>query len=279
MVMSPVHDQHRKLIGLSITITQDQSDPLSLVVDMMSDVSNVAYWSYNLDTEELVWSRAMFEIYGRSDTGDMPNWTDTYNLIHPGDRDGYRTMVEGLLEEGTTAPYSVRIFRSNGLIMKINGSMTVIRDSNEEPVQLVGVTWDAAEGLARDIHLSSLEAVQDDLGIGFFSFDVENNSGLWSAPMFDILGFDAASHTPSVESVLTRVDGAQRPALAQDFQAVLEHGTFFKRDLMLTLEDGTQTSCICLGKARHGDDGRVTHVFGSMRVLENVEGSDMRTPA
>ncbi|WP_299657422.1 chemotaxis protein CheB [uncultured Tateyamaria sp.] len=279
MLMSPVHDQHRKLIGLSITITQDISDPLSIVIDMMSDVSNVAHWSYNLDTKELVWSPEMFKIYGRSDTGDMPTWDDMYNMIHPADREGFRSLIEALMKDGTTASYDIRIFGADGHIFKIDGSVTLIRDSEDDPVQMVGVTWDSAEGLARDIRLSSLEAVQDDLGVGFFSFDIENNTGLWSTPMFDILGFDPARHIPSVESLLTRVADGERADVGSDFQAVLEDGSPFKREITLMRDGVAPVICACLGKARHGDDGRVTHVFGSLRVLQDAEESEERTRA
>ncbi|MEM8655569.1 MAG: chemotaxis protein CheB [Pseudomonadota bacterium] len=270
MLMSPVHDQHRKLIGLSITITQDISDPVSLVIDMMSEVSKIAHWSYNLDTEELVWSSEMFAIHGRPTSGAMPTWQETFDMIHPSDRETYREMIEGLLKEGQSRTYQLRVFGEGGHIVQVNGSVTLIRDSEDEPVQLVGVMWDAAEGRTRDIRLSSLEAVQDDLGIGFFSFDVENNSGLWSPHMFDILGFDPLRHTPSVESLLTRLTDEERKPVGRDFQEVLEHGTPFKRDITV-LQKGSTTplACACLGKARRGEDGRVTHVFGSLRVHED----------
>ena len=274
LLMSPVHDVHRKLIGLSITVTQDVSDPMNLVVEMMSEASKIAHWSYNLDTEELVWSPEMFSIHGRSDSGDMPTWEDMFTMIHPVDREDHRTLIDGLLREGSSRSYAIRVFGADGHIIKINGRVSLVRDSEGDPVQLVGVTWTTEDGQSRDIRLSNLETVQDDLGIGFFSFDIENNSGQWSAPMFDILSFDPLRHTPSVESLLTRVVSEEREALSQDFLAVLEHGVEFKRTVMLKGEDGAQVPCVCLGKARKNEANRVTHVFGSLRVLADLENDD-----
>ncbi|APX11136.1 chemotaxis protein CheB [Tateyamaria omphalii] len=271
MLMSPVHDVHRKLIGLSITITKDVSDPMNLIVDMMSKASNIAHWSYNLDTQELVWSSEMFTIHGRSDSGDMLTWDDTINMIHPADRSAYRSMIDALLDEGTSQTYAARVFGPEGRIVKIKGSITLIRDSEGEPVQMVGVTWDDAAGLARDIQLSSLEAVQDDLGIGFYSFDIENNIGLWSKAMYELLGFVPERHPPSVEALLKRVVEDQRDSLAEDFQAVLERGEPFDRIVMLQNEAGEKTTCTCRGRARSASDGRVSHVFGSLRLLTDAE--------
>ncbi|WP_299041097.1 chemotaxis protein CheB [uncultured Tateyamaria sp.] len=278
LLLSPVHDVHRKLIGLSITITQDVGDPLNLVVDMMSEASRIAHWSFNLDTEELVWSPEMFAIHGRSNSGNMPTWDEMFSMVHPVDRDDHRTLIDGLLRDGTTCAYAIRVFGSDGHIFKVNGRVSVIRDSENEPVQLVGVTWNADEDQSREIRLSNLETVQDDLGIGFFSFDIENNDGQWSAPMFDILNFDPARHTPSVESLLTRVVQDQREALSRDFQSVLEQGVAFKRAVDLTGENGAQMPCMCLGKARQNEAGRVTHVFGSLRVLTDAQdGTSLRS--
>ncbi|WP_223274693.1 chemotaxis protein CheB [Tateyamaria sp. syn59] len=279
MLMSPVHDVHRKLIGLSITITKDVSDPMTLVVEMMSTASNIAHWSYNLDTEELVWSPGMFEMHGRSDSGDMPTWDDALHLVHPADRGAYRTMIDSLLAEGTYQTYEARVFGPQGRILKVKGSITIIRDSEGEPVQIVGVTWDDAAGLDRDIQLSSLEAVQDDLGIGFFSFDVENNVGHWSKAMYDILGFTPDRSTPSVEALLTRVVENERDALAEDFQAVLEQGTPFDRTVTMSDDAGTMVSCSCLGRARSTEDGRISHVYGSLRVTTDANAVGVQDDA
>ncbi|WP_082029554.1 chemotaxis protein CheB [Tateyamaria sp. ANG-S1] len=274
MLMSPVHDVHRKLIGLSITVTKDISDPMNLIVDMMSRASNIAHWSHNLDTGELTWSKDMFAMHGRSDSGDMPTWEETIDMIHPADRGSYRAMIDALLADGTFKTYEARIFGPEGRIVKTKGSITLIRDSEGEPVQMVGVTWNDAVGLARDIQLSSLEAVQDDLGIGFYSFDIENNTGLWSKAMFEILDFDTERHTPSVEALLTRVVEEERAALADDFQAVLERGTPFDRTVTLVGDTGVRLACTCLGRARSSDTGRISHVFGSLRVLGAHEVSE-----
>ncbi|MBY5932992.1 PAS domain-containing protein [Tateyamaria omphalii] len=279
MLMSPVHDVHRKLIGLSITITKDVSDPMALIVDMMSKASNIAHWSYNLDTLELTWSPDMFALHGRTDSGDMPTWEDTIQMIHPADRIAYRTMIDDLLAEGTSQTYEARIFGPGGRIVKTTGSITMIRDSEGEPVQMVGVTWDSAAGHARDIQLSSLEAVQDDLGIGFYSFDIENNTGLWSKAMYEILDFNPDRHTPSVEALLTRVIEDEREALSNDFQTVLERGDPFDRTVRLAGDTGVHIVCTCLGRARSEEDGRISHVFGSLRVLNEIDLADTQPAA
>ncbi|WP_415403295.1 chemotaxis protein CheB [Tateyamaria sp. SN3-11] len=267
LVMSPVHDQHRKLIGLSITITQYDSEPLSRVVEMMSDISQVAHWSYNLDTEELFWSPEMFAIYGRPNSGQMPSWSDTLNLVHPEDRKKAADDLEKLMQDGGSVRFDQRIFGPSGHIVSISGKTTLIKNADGDATQLIGVIWDTADETERNIRLNSLESVQEELGIGFFSFDVENNTPQWNRSMFDILGYDPIVHVPSVESLLQTVHPDTRGDARDRFQAALENGQAFRTMLRITQSDGTEIQCECKGQVRRRADSKVSHVFGSLRRI------------
>lgn len=265
LVISPVHDHHRKLIGLSITVTQHDSEPLSRIVQMMSEISHVAHWSYNLDTSELFWSSEMFAIYGRSSSGTMPTWDEANDMIHPMDREVARQLTQRLIDEGGSAKYEQRVFDGSGHIVSISGKTTLIRGSDGDPSQLIGVVWDNANESERNIRLASLETVQDDLGIGFFWFDVENNAPRWNRSMYDILGYDHSVHTPSVESLLQTVQAAERDDVRARFQAALEHGETFQMTLMILRSDGSAAQCECKGQVRRREDDKVSHIFGSLR--------------
>ncbi|MEO9682605.1 MAG: chemotaxis protein CheB [Tateyamaria sp.] len=268
LVVSPVHDQHRKLIGLSITVTQYDSEPLSRIVEMMCDISHVAHWSYNLDTGELFWSPEMFAIYKRPESGHMPSWEDTLNMIHPKDRESAMKSADKLIAEGGSIEYNRRIFDSSDNIISVSGKTTLVRSSEGDPTQLVGVVWDTANETERSIRLASLESVQEDLGIGFFSFDVENKAPRWNQSMYNILGYDREHHHPSLESLLLRMEPCQRSRIGSYFQAALEHGKSFDITLSVMRKDGSMHACECKGQVhRREDDGKVSHIFGSLRQV------------
>ncbi|MEL6452051.1 MAG: chemotaxis protein CheB [Pseudomonadota bacterium] len=271
MVMSPVHDVHRKLIGLSITVTQYDTEPLSRVVQMMSDISHVAYWSYNLDTKELFWSQEMFTIHGRPDSGEMPDWEDARHLVHPEDRERVSQELDKLIETGGSVEVEHRVFGPSGHIVSVNGKATLIRNSEGDPTQLIGVIWDTAEETERDIRLSSMEAVQDGLGIGFFSFDVENNAPNWNQSMFDVLGYDRITHTPSVESLLRVVKERDRDTLRGQFQRALVDGEPFESTFTVVHGDGSERVCACKGLVRWRNEQKVSHVYGSLREVRDAQ--------
>ncbi|WP_299376598.1 chemotaxis protein CheB [uncultured Tateyamaria sp.] len=269
LVMSPVHDHHRKLIGLSITISQYDSEPLTRVVELMNDISHVAHWSYNIDSKELFWSPEMFRIYGRSDSGEMPTWEEAMSLVHPEDREDAAERIEALMNEGGSYRFDNRVFGPGGHIVAVSGKTTLIRNSDGEPTQLIGVVWDTADETERSIRLSNMESVQDDLGIGFFTFDVENNAPRWNQSMFEIVGYDPIVHTPSVESLLRMVDPEMRGEISTHFRAALLEGKAFEAMLRIVRTDGSSVQCLCKGQVRRRADEKVSHVFGSLICLDD----------
>ncbi|WP_299627252.1 chemotaxis protein CheB [uncultured Tateyamaria sp.] len=265
MVLSPVHDLHRKLIGLSITVTQYDSEPLAHIVEMMGDVTKVAHWSYNLDTKDLLWSNRMFTIHGLDNSGEMPTWDIALSLIHPEDREAEMTAVNNLIRDGGNYQFERRAFGPGGRVLTMRGSTMLTKDAEGNPVQLIGVLWDTAEQTEQTIRLSNMENVHSDLGIGVFSFDVRNNQAEWNTFLFDVLGYNPVTHSPSVESLLARIHPDQRAEAAERFQTALTEGSSFELNCLVVQPDGSQSTCEIHGKVRRERGGRVSHVFGSVQ--------------
>ncbi len=274
MMFSPVHDVHKKLIGLSITITQFDNEPLARIIEMMSEVSRVAHWTYNLDTNELFWSPEMYALHGMNDSGDPPNWDLARSLVHPEDRADEAEALERLIELGGTQEYEYRVFGTDGHIVQVRGITTAVHDSMNEPIQLIGVLWDSATEAQNENFVTSLEALQEDMGIGFFSIDVENYRPIWNNAMFDVLGHEKGVLTPSVEALLDRIEPDDRERVTGLLMRTLEHGERFATETTVVRADGQTVPCECRGQARLQSKGRVAYVFGSLRPL-----SERKQPA
>ena len=271
MMLSPVHDHHKKLIGLSITITQYDNEPLARIVSMISDLSHVAHWTYNLDSKELFWSRGMFKLHGMDSSAPPPTWDQAHARLHPEDRDTHLKEMDDLLQNGGTLDYENRIFGEGGHITRVRGMITLVRDSLNEPIQMIGVVWDV-ENQARNQNLrESIEALQEDMGIGVYSIDVENYDPSWNSVMYDILGDSAKTATPSVEHLLRRIADHDRTRIQELIQGTLEQGKAFVTTTEITRRDGSGIRCECRGQARHGANGKVSHVFGSLRILDGAK--------
>ncbi|MEO1779279.1 MAG: PAS domain-containing protein, partial [Pseudomonadota bacterium] len=73
--------------------------------------------------------------------------------------------------------------------------------------------------------------------------------------------------------MLRRISDADRPRIQELIQTTLEHGKAFVTTTEITRRDGSSIRCECRGQARFGSNGKVSHVFGSLRVLDGAKAS------
>ncbi|MEM6758448.1 MAG: chemotaxis protein CheB [Pseudomonadota bacterium] len=270
MMLSPVHDQHKKLIGLSITVTQYDNEPLARVVSMVGRISSLSHWTYNLETGDLWWSPEMYALHGRDPKDGPPTWSASHDLLHPAEREHFLSALENLLENGGTMDESTRLFGPNGYIVEAQTMTTVIYDSQREPVQLIGVIWDRAREIRTKDTLASMSAAVEDLDVGFFFVDVLNNHPVWTHAAYRLLGLSEDKVTLSTELFVKQLVEDDRERVAALLTATLSAGDDFVTDITVQHSDGTQVPCTLRSRARRGADGKITHVFGSLQKLHEA---------
>ncbi|MEL7166532.1 MAG: chemotaxis protein CheB [Pseudomonadota bacterium] len=270
MMLSPVHDQHKKLIGLSITVTQYDNEPLERVVSMFGRISSLSHWTYNLETGDLWWSPEMYALHGRDPEDGPPTWSGSHDFLHPAEREDFLTALEELLETGGTMDKDTRLFGPNGYIIEAQTMTTVIYDSHREPVQLIGVICDRAQEIRTENTLESMSTAIEDLDVGFFSVDVLNNHPVWTHAAYRLLGLSEDKVTLSTEIFVKQLIEDDRERVAALLTATLTAGDGFVTNLMVQRADGTTVPCTLRGQARRSKDGQITHVFGSLQKLHEA---------
>ena len=240
---------------------------------MISELSQVAHWTYSLENNEVFWSPGMYDLHALHPGEFSPTWDRAYSQLHPEDSEAHLAKMRALIADGGTIDYEVRVLGHNGHFKRVRGMATSVRDSLNEPIQLIGVVWDAASRLRDEIHRNSMEAVQKGMGVGIYSFDLENDDPSWNSVMYEILGDNSSSATPSLEHMLRRVSDNDRPRLQELIQATQEQGKAFVTTTEITRRDGSTIRCECRGQARLGENGKVSHVFGSLRILDDATAS------
>lgn len=267
LILSPVLDMHQKLIGISITVTRFDNEPLNHVLTMVGKISHVGYWTHNLDTEEVYFSPEAYKIFGADPAKQALTIDSMLERLHPKDRAQMTGQIEDLISKGGNFEFAARFFDDQGVARKLMGKVLVMRDSHGDSVQMVGVCWDKAEQDTRDMMLGSAEAVQENFDIGVFSFDVANNLPIWNPQMFDILGLSRRTTVPSIELLLDRIHAKDRDAVQTRLQETLESGSSFRTRLSVTPDAGTPFEAELFCNARFSGTGTITHVHGGLRRL------------
>ena len=266
MIMSPVSNAQNTMIGLSITITQHDGEPLAQVLDVVSKEARLAHWTYNLDTQTLIWSPDMFELLGREPSGTAPLWEDACKIFYGEDRLLEKRAIDALIIEGGTQFSERRAFGPDGNILTVQSSVTRVDDLQGHPIQLVGVLWDTSREVEAQIVGKQLAAAECAFGLGLFSFDADINRPTWNARLFEILGSDPEFDAPSIELMLGAIHLSDREVVTQSFAHASEEGTPFSFKARLVRGAHKGAVCIVEGDVQRVKKDRISHIFGNVRL-------------
>ncbi|OBY25793.1 chemotaxis protein CheR [Leisingera sp. JC1] len=269
LILAPVLDQHQKLIGISITVSRFDNEPFNQVLKLVSKVTNVGFWTQNLQSNETYLSPESHSILGIDDSEAGLDLEELLARVHPEDQPRLQTRLEKLMKEGGSFEYEARFFDDAGNTLGIAGSMMIFQDSHGENFQLIGVCWNKAKFEERNLMLGSSAAVLNHFLVGTFSFDVRNNVPLWNAPMYNLLGCDQDKDVPSVETLLERLHPEDRDYVNDGLQDALTAGQPFLYPIRLKGADGSYQSGELFAQARQDAAGRTTHVFGGMKLYRS----------
>lgn len=269
VILSPVLDLHQKLIGISITVTRFDNEPLNNILSMVGKITSVGYWTHNLDTQEVYFSPEAYDIFGVDAAQHSLTLDTMLERLHPKEKSGFSSQINTLMRNGGAFEFEAHFFDDKGVTRKLTGKILAIRDSHGDAVQLVGVCWDKAEQDKRDMMLGSAAAIQDRFEIGVFSFDVENNVPTWNTRMFDLLALPRTETIPSVEYLFNQIHPDDLKQVQDGLQQALENGTSYSGRIHIVTADHKTKPAELFCEARTTGNGHVSHVYGGLRLLQS----------
>jgi PAS domain S-box-containing protein len=152
------YGQTEYLIALGTDITEqkqigEQNIRLTEKLDLATSTSKTGIWDWDINNNNLIWDDHTFELYGV----DKNNFNGTYQAwesgVHPDDLQQAKEAVErALLNE---EPYDVefRICRPNGEIRYTKAVAHVMRDTQGQPVRMLGINTDISDCKEIEIEL------------------------------------------------------------------------------------------------------------------------------
>ncbi len=266
LILSPVLDVHQKLIGIAITVTRFDNEPLNDILSMAGQISSVGYWTHNLATNEDHFSPAAYNVFGVDANSTELTFNKVMERIHPEDREEMNTKLYDLERDGGSFEFKMRFFDDFGIARRITGKILTLQDTQGESMQLVGSCWDKVKQDEREMLLDSSKNVLDQLEVGMFSIDVQNNVSTWSETLFRNLGLSHLEDVPSAEALLKVIHASDRRAVEAGLLDTLEHGTDFKCKIIVDHPDGANVQGEFFSSAQKTDEGKVSYVFGGLQL-------------
>ena len=117
-------------------------------------LANLGSWVRNLETNEIIWSDQLYEIFGVERGQENAGTFDGYlKRIHPDDRERVREQVQTAIKTGQGFRGDRRIVRPSGEIRHVQTCVELVKNDDGRIVSMHGICFDVTERKQAEIEL------------------------------------------------------------------------------------------------------------------------------
>lgn len=118
--------------------------------------ARIGTWDWDVDTERLYWSDAIFGMFGFKIGEVVPSYALFCSCVHPEDRERVRAGELRCLETGENHDEEYRVIWSDGTIRWLRETGNVVKNAHDETIKMMGVVRDITEEKASASYLQHL---------------------------------------------------------------------------------------------------------------------------
>ncbi len=149
--------------------TEDELRRNATILEIAQTVAHIGSWEIDCLTDERIWSRQMFEIFGLPPQPEPPSYAELLACIHPEDRFRWQRAFSQLQNHGNCYELDLRILRPNGEVKYVEVRGKAIRNSQGAIIRLEGTALDISDRKRREESLRLIvEGTAATTGVQFF---------------------------------------------------------------------------------------------------------------
>jgi PAS domain S-box-containing protein len=109
------------------------------------DAGSMGAWEWNLQTNVQRWDVNQYKLFGIDKSNNQLSAETFFQFIHPDDIHSAQQLAKRVLEQGDSFHTEFRIIKVDGDVRWLSSQGMVIRDSNNQPIRIIGVNFDITE--------------------------------------------------------------------------------------------------------------------------------------
>src|SRR5690606_19046881 len=117
----------------------------ALVMTQCQELAHFGSWQWELRSDEVSWSEALYQIYGLDKSRPAPTVDEYLAMVHEDDREKISILLEELLRERKDMEFEERIRRPDGTMRYLRSWARVECDESGEAVKVLGASLDITE--------------------------------------------------------------------------------------------------------------------------------------
>lgn len=150
--------------------------------------SGVGVWEWSLITNELIWDKQMYNLYGIKESNFEGAYIAWENGLHPDDKEKTSNLIAKAAQGKAKFDTEFRVLWSSGNIRNIRALADVIFDDKGIPQKMIGVNWDITDSVQTKLLLAEEKERAEQL-LQVKSAFLANMSHEIRTPLNGIVGF------------------------------------------------------------------------------------------
>ena len=196
-------------------------------LEIMLAASGTGFWEWDVADGSLTWSDAILRQHGLEPEPEAPAFDAYLDMIHPDDRETFRTGIGAALDGLAPFALDFRVVWPDGSIHWTHGAARLLRDESGRPMTMLGTGQDITER-------RRVEEQRDELLVE------ERRAGEFREAFIDVISHELRTPITTIlglTQILSRPgrvdDSASRAALLEDVRAESERLHRLVEDLLV----------------------------------------------
>ncbi|HMA98503.1 MAG TPA: PAS domain-containing protein, partial [Wenzhouxiangella sp.] len=227
-------------------------------------------WTIDHQTNQLLWSKGIFELLGMNPDAAGPSFEGFYQVIHPEDRERVQATFERSLRQ--QAPYEItyRIVRTDGALRYIKARSEATFDREGQPLRSIGVVQDVTDQelsrLAAEQESSRLNDVLEATKTATWEWNVQTGEARFNERWAEIIGYTLDELAPI--DISTWLNACHPEDLARSEQALKAYfdgeSDFYNVEARMRHKNGDWVWVLDRGRAvEYDDNGEPVWMYGT----------------
>lgn len=173
----------RKLAEENLVKSKEKAEESETRLSLATESGQLGIWDWNIKDNILIWDDIMYKMYGESKDTEEKTVDLWSRGLHPDDKENALEELNNALEGKTSFNTSFRIVRLNGDELHIKADGIVTRDTNGNPIRMIGINRDMTDSKTKELELEKT-IIEKEVLLAEVHHRVKNNLALISAMLY-----------------------------------------------------------------------------------------------
>lgn len=251
------------------------------LLERAEKVANIGHWSFNLQTQEIFWSKEIYNIHGVDEESYTPEYESAVRFYHDDDIDGVVKALEHAIDNKADFLFDARIVQPSGDIRHVRSSGECSFDDKQNVVGLFGVFQDITDIDLIKRKLIETEYAQqafaDASNDGFWDWHIQDEYVYMSSSFWEMFGFEPEEkkhHPREWQSLIFEDD--LKIVLDNFYKHVETKGKHpFSQEVRYRHKNGSTVHVICKGKVvEWSDDNEPLRMIGTHTNITSLKETE-----